>query len=643
MNKRGVSALIAYVLLVAMGAAASGIVFVGIKEAVEADESLISCPEAVDLSIRDYQCTLDGSFCLTVSNKGRFNASGYIVRVDNQTPRGPDLYVINESGSQILTGEDSFSNYSFNPSGIPYKKEDGEVGNIDLISYVEVQPTRINDRGEIKLCEEVITQQVQCKISGFDCGFSCSADSDCPGGVCINGVCKECRDNSDCPSGFCLNNICVECLQNSDCLSDGNECTAEVCQNNICGENLLVGNPCAGGTGFCAADGTCIPADCTLDSECDTCGAFGANYCISDSIFHNQTCEFGVCTTGVCGVNGTNYITEELVQNCTLTGEICSNGACITPPPVELPWKADVFIIMDNSNSLNYNELLEQIEALSSWISYDLYSASLPFEDNPKIGFVEMGYHMGISPSPYAPRIYDYNSTGTGSQPEWPLVENGYYRPYSNGFKNYLGNPSRIGLKGAVYNHPAAIQHGFGVFWDSVYGAWKFMYPWPFPGDGLGERNIRDGIDIARLVLNDPAQDRPDSEYPDYIILISTGLPRRNTNAIYDTDTCPTVFWASPNNYTCHINEAREAASRAKADGITIYTLALTSNAEDYDTTTTLQQQRNNLTRFLRDDISSGPSYAFENSTDDNHGEELWVALDQIRHNAVTHTSWETF
>src|SRR3989344_3641693 len=576
MNKRGVSALIAYVLLIAMGVTAAGIVYTGVSKTVDV-KNYVSCPEAVDLSIRDYQCTLDGSFCLTVSNKGRFNASGYIVRVDNQTPRGPDLYVINESGSQILTGEDSFSNYSFNPSGIPYKKEDGEVGNIDLISYVEVQPTRINDRGEIKLCEEVITQQVQCKISGFDCGFSCSADSDCPGGECINGVCKECRDNSDCPSGFCLNNICVECLQNSDCLSDGNECTAEVCQNNI------------------------------------------------------------------CGVNGTNYITEELVQNCTLTGEICSNGACITPPPVELPWKADVFIIMDNSNSLSYNELVEQIEALSSWISYDLYSASLPFEDNPKIGFVEMGYNTGASPSPYAPRIYDYNSTGTGSQPEWPLVENGYYRPYSNGFKNYLGNPSRIGLKGAVYNHPAAIQHGFGVFWDSVYGAWKFMYPWPFPGDGLGERNIRDGIDIARLVLNDPAQDRPDSEYPDYIILISTGLPRRNTNAIYDTDTCPTVFWASPNNYTCHINEAREAASRAKADGITIYTLALTSNAEDYDTTTTLQQQRNNLTRFLRDDISSGPSYAFENSTDDNHGEELWVALDQIRHNAVTHTSWETF
>src|SRR3989344_1386942 len=576
MNKRGVSALIAYVLLIAMGVTAAGIVYTGVSKTVDV-KNYVSCPEAVDLSIRDYQCTLDGSFCLTVSNKGRFNASGYIVRVDNQTPRGPDLYVINESGSQILTGEDSFSNYSFNPSGIPYKKEDGEVGNIDLISYVEVQPTRINDRGEIKLCEEVITQQVQCKISGFDCGFSCSADSDCPGGVCINGVCKECRDNSDCPSGFCLNNICVECLQNSDCLSDGNECTAEVCQNNI------------------------------------------------------------------CGVNGTNYITEELVQNCTLTGEICSNGACITPPPVELPWKADVFIIMDNSNSLSYNELVEQIEALSSWISYDLYSASLPFEDNPKIGFVEMGYNTGASPSPYAPRIYDYNSTGTGPQPEWPLVENGYYRPYSNGFKNYLGNPSRIGLKGAVYNHPAAIQHGFGVFWDSVYGAWKFMYPWPFPGDGLGERNIRDGIDIARLVLNDPAQDRPDSEYPDYIILISTGLPRRNTNAIYDTDTCPTVFWASPNNYTCHINEAREAASRAKADGITIYTLALTSNAEDYDTTTTLQQQRNNLTRFLRDDISSGPSYAFENSTDYNHGEELWVALDQIRHNAVTHTSWETF
>src|SRR3989338_10001212 len=596
MNKRGVSALIAYVLLIAMGVTAAGIVYTGVSKTVDV-KNYVSCPEAVDLSIRDYQCTLYGSFCLTVSNKGRFNASGYIVRVDNRTPRGPDLYVINESGSNVFTGENIKFAYPF---PIEYNKEDGEYGEISIVSYVEIQPTRINDRGKVELCEEVITQQISCQVNGFDCM-------------------NRCEDNFECPSGICFGNKCVECLQDSDCSNDSNECTIAKCMDNFCIQESQALKPCEDGTGFCAANGTCVSADCTSNSDCESCGAFGANYCIGDNVYHNKTCFPGACLIGMCSPLPST-LNESLVIDCASLGLTCYNGACIA---IEEPWKADIFIIMDDTSSLNFNRLWAQIEGLSSWISADLYSWSLPDEENALVGFVNM-YD--------SPMIYDYNKSDLPEQSEWPGSGSGMFVPYSNGFGNYLGNPNRFGMMGSSSNSPLV-----GPYYNVVYGAWKFMDGWPYAEEGRGTRNIRDGIDIARIVLSDNNFDRPDEEYPDYIFLITNGLPRKTSVGIYENDTCPTVFWASPNNYTCHINEARQAASRAKADGITIYTLGLTYDAEDLDDTTTLQQQRDNLTRFLRDDISSGPAYSFTNSSLDNDGIPIWVMMDQIRHNPVIH------
>jgi peptidoglycan-associated lipoprotein len=106
----------------------------------------------------------------------------------------------------------------------------------------------------------------------------CRNDDDCSGRgeVCINNVCRECRDDAQCakkPGTACVSNACqpkAQCQQNQDCgqgqkCAQG-KCVAE-CTDATAEQDCGSGRKCLAGR--CAAADACnTDADCGSDRAC---------------------------------------------------------------------------------------------------------------------------------------------------------------------------------------------------------------------------------------------------------------------------------------------------------------------------------------------------------------------------------------
>ena len=102
---------------------------------------------------------------------------------------------------------------------------------------------------------------------GFVCEdggcVSCRADSQCPRGVCVDGICSpapSCTSDAQCPGGACDRGVCVGCVVDGDC-RPGQFCVDGACTAGpLCHE----GAGCPPGQ-VCDA-GTCVPAGCADDA-----------------------------------------------------------------------------------------------------------------------------------------------------------------------------------------------------------------------------------------------------------------------------------------------------------------------------------------------------------------------------------------
>lgn len=121
---------------------------------------------------------------------------------------------------------------------------------------------------------------------------NCETDKHCAkqNEVCVNQLCKQCRDDSQCnssdPCGSCAGNSCTRrqgcCVTDADC--PGQKCWIEAGQaSGSCGPECGPGHPCPAGHG-CAPPGKCIAGwecgpgtpcpdgkRCTADNKCVAC------------------------------------------------------------------------------------------------------------------------------------------------------------------------------------------------------------------------------------------------------------------------------------------------------------------------------------------------------------------------------------
>ncbi|HTQ03789.1 MAG TPA: hypothetical protein VMI54_08020 [Polyangiaceae bacterium] len=214
-------------------------------------------------------------------------------------------------------------------------------------------------KGQLR-CNQDNLEQCKTDQSGFELKTACGAglcDSsalECD--VCVHDQ-KRCTDMSTvatcssdgqsetpmaCPtaSPFCTGKgVCVECMQTNDCTSTMGPCYTPSCNSGtgVCEENFnQVHSPC-NGTGFCAANGSCLQclsvADCPASDDCHPAQCSSSGTCSAPAAPPNTRCNND---TGYCNSSGQCVACTDASQ-CG-GGDACnlpacgSNGQCGTTP-----------------------------------------------------------------------------------------------------------------------------------------------------------------------------------------------------------------------------------------------------------------------------------------------------------------------
>ncbi|MEA3414250.1 MAG: hypothetical protein U9Q99_01865 [Nanoarchaeota archaeon] len=169
-NKKAVSPVIGYVLLITFGILMSVIAYNYLKTYVPREG--LKCPDGVSAFITDYSCDSD-TLNITLKNNGKFNFGGYFIYGSNDTeieiatimlaPRylnnsyNPISY--NISNNMLISGQKNYLTpqsritHSFNITGL----------NLKLIELVPNRNQNINNKGRLVSCGEAkIREELTC-------------------------------------------------------------------------------------------------------------------------------------------------------------------------------------------------------------------------------------------------------------------------------------------------------------------------------------------------------------------------------------------------------------------------------------------------------------------------------------------------
>jgi len=155
MNKRGLSEIIAYVLLVVIALSLSLLVYAWMKNYLPKEGE--KCPDGVSLIISGYRCNPNvNEFNLTLKNKGLFNLYGFVARIKNSSD---GFYIdLKEGGSREIYFFEENDNL-LRPNNKSLKIFNYE--NYSQILEIRIEPFIEGDK-KVILCENaVITQKIE--------------------------------------------------------------------------------------------------------------------------------------------------------------------------------------------------------------------------------------------------------------------------------------------------------------------------------------------------------------------------------------------------------------------------------------------------------------------------------------------------
>jgi len=229
-NKKGVSIMVSYVILITIAIIMGVVVYQWIKTYVPAEA--LNCPEGVSVFLKDYfyDCDSD-TLNITLKNNGRFNIAGYFIYArDNQNEELAtiDLSEYNERekiGNAISLGN-PLSN-SFEPSDNPVTHV-FDLSSFDRIYSIDIIPVRYQEEeGKQKFvnCGDArIKDKIDCSEREVECG-----DGICNSSECASGCTDDCSLSNCCGDRTC--NVAIgETYEN--CPGD---CPQEIIQLNYFG------------------------------------------------------------------------------------------------------------------------------------------------------------------------------------------------------------------------------------------------------------------------------------------------------------------------------------------------------------------------------------------------------------------------
>jgi len=154
-DKKGLSEIIGYVLLIVLAVSLSTIVYVALKEKAKFPEEM-GCPDGTQILIKSVNSWPDSSTSMplniTIQNRGRFSVDGFLLRVNNKTGEKQGVYLIERNETKIYPG--NVSNFVWAANKII---EAGKIGPvISGVNFVNIQPFIKDEKtSEIRYCSEI--------------------------------------------------------------------------------------------------------------------------------------------------------------------------------------------------------------------------------------------------------------------------------------------------------------------------------------------------------------------------------------------------------------------------------------------------------------------------------------------------------
>ena len=346
-NKRGVSVLIGYVLLVVFAVIIGAIVFAWLRSYVPGDT--LNCPDGTSVFIRE--ASFDDSsnqVRIILKNNGRFDIAGFFIHATNSSAQEVatidlsnystiDDYVLGNSIVYVW-GENSISPGDTNTS--MFDLSASQIGEPYSVSIIPVRYQIEGNRERFVSCPnakaeslvgepvaECVPEDITITCGTWICGeqvnncgdrVSCPPDNCEAGGqVCSGGACvppAECTDTCATYGYECetwticgVSTICGSfgggCQSGFECNSTG-QCVS-LLENGICNPGETCAQEpigCEGQQAQCTTGQTCQSGSCAWQG-----GAYGEDeYCIDlERGYTSGDCVFnsGQCTGPLNGVN----------------------------------------------------------------------------------------------------------------------------------------------------------------------------------------------------------------------------------------------------------------------------------------------------------------------------------------------------
>jgi len=175
-NKKGISIMVGYILLVSISVVMGIIVYSTLKTYVPLDPP--TCPAEVSVLVKEYSCVVDTSLDLTIKNNGRFSIAGYFIHISNNANDDiatTDISQYASEGGIAAGGAVIFVAAGDNPlaptgeSKVVYDLSNFDFGTLKLIDII---PARYQEIDGVTTFVSCGNARISEEINDASCSFS---------------------------------------------------------------------------------------------------------------------------------------------------------------------------------------------------------------------------------------------------------------------------------------------------------------------------------------------------------------------------------------------------------------------------------------------------------------------------------------
>ncbi len=169
-NKKAVSEVLGYILLISFTVFMSFIVYQGLKTYVP--EKAVECPDGVSVFVQNVACTINSNgsgynLSLSVKNNGRYNVAGYFIHASynpNQTVATADLidYLDSNTGYKLnnaVVFDTSTSGNLLNMSEIVFARFNNIPSKVYSIDLIPIRFQKQENRLRTVSCGKAIVRE----------------------------------------------------------------------------------------------------------------------------------------------------------------------------------------------------------------------------------------------------------------------------------------------------------------------------------------------------------------------------------------------------------------------------------------------------------------------------------------------------